>query len=284
MDTYRKTHYSLRHRVIATISQQLDGVTYTQRHGLIRGMRRRGGLGFLPAILAGGNRETAEHRFLRSLDLGGRVVYEIGAFQGILTLFFSSRAAEVIAYEPNPPSYARVLQNLGLNGRANVRVRNLAVGDRAGSITLLSDPLMPGGTSGDPAVAGQIGSSSAVTTVDVRVVTIDDEIASARLPPPDFVKVDIEGMELAALRGMTRTLERHRPDLYLEMHGATIAHKEANVTAIVQFLTERGYPAILHVESGESISPANATRAREGHLFASFSLAISQAWAGSAAR
>ena len=139
MESYRKAHYTLRHRVIASISQRLDGLTYTQRHGLIRGMKRQGGLGFLPAMLAGGDHETAEHAFLRSLDLSDRVVYEIGAFQGILTLFFSSRAREVIAWEPNPPSYARVAQNLRLNGRTNVRVRNFAVGREPGSLTLLSD-------------------------------------------------------------------------------------------------------------------------------------------------
>lgn len=268
--SYRKAHYTLRHRVIATLSQHLDGLTYTQRHGLIRGMKRQGGLGFLPAILAGGNHETPEHRFLRSLDLTDRVVYEIGAFQGILTLFFSSRAKEVIAYEPNPPSHNRVLRNLGLNGRTNVRVRNLAVGEREGSITLLSDPLMPGGTSGDPTVAGQIQGSSSATSVDVRVVTIDQDVAAAWLPPPDLIKVDIEGMELPALRGMRETLDRYHPDLYLEMHGATMAHKEANVLAIVDFLTAVGYLHILHVESGTIIHAANATMAREGHLFASF--------------
>lgn len=271
MDTYRKAHYTLRHRVIAGISQRLDGVTYTQRHGLIRGMRRRGGLGFLPAILAGGNHETAEHRFLQSLDLADRVVYEIGAFQGLLTLFFSSRAREVIAYEPNPPSFDRVLQNLRLNGRTNVRVRNLAVGERAGSIRLTSDPLMPGGTSGDPTVSQQIGASGAATSVDVPVVTIDEDIAAAGLPAPHLVKIDIEGMELPALRGMSRTLRRSRPDLYLEMHGATMEHKDANVRAIVAFLDTLGYPHMLHVESRTRIALQNATQAREGHLFASFS-------------
>jgi FkbM family methyltransferase len=270
MDSYRKAHYTLRHRVVASISQRLDGVTYTQRHGLIRGMRRRGGLGFLPAILAGGGHDTAEHRFLRSLDLGGRVVYEIGAFQGILTLFFSSRAREVIAYEPNPPSFERVLQNLRLNGRSNVQVRNLAVGDRAGSLRLLSDPLMPGGTSGDPTVSRQIERSSTATSVEVPVVTIDEDIAAAGLPAPDFVKIDIEGMELPALKGMAGTLERYQPDLYLEMHGATVEHKDANVRGIVAFLGSLGYPHVLHVESGARVSLENATQAREGHLFATF--------------
>ena len=267
MNSYRKAHYTLRHRVIASLSQRLDGVTYTQRHGLIRGMKRRGGLGFLPAILAGGDHETAEHRFLRSLDLAGRTVYEIGAFQGILTLFFSSRAKMVIAYEPNPPSYARVLQNLRLNGRTNVQVRHLAVGERAGSIRLLSDPLMPGGTSGDPAVSKQIGAGPAVTAVDVPVVTIDEDIAAHALPAPDLVKIDIEGMELPALKGMAGTLAAHAPDLYMEMHGATMAHKDANVTAIVDFVTRLGYAELLHVESGERITAANATRGREGHLY-----------------
>lgn len=266
-ENYRKAHYTLRHRVIATLSQRLDGLTYTQRHGLIRGMRRRGGLGFLPAILAGGNLETPEHRFLRELDLSGKVVYEIGAFQGILTLFFSSRAREVIAYEPNPPSYARVAQNLALNGRQNVRLRNLAVGDQAGELTLVSDPLMPGGTSGDPTVAGQIKGEAAARSVTVPIVTLDEDIRSASLPPPDLIKIDIEGMELTALRGMRDTLARHRPDLYMEMHGATVEHKDANVRAIVDFVTSCGYTDITHVESGSRITPANATDARRGHLY-----------------
>lgn len=267
MDSYRKAHYTLRHRVIASLSQRLDGITYTQRHGLIRGMRRQGGLGFLPAVLAGGHHETAEHRFLRQLDLEDKVVYEIGAFQGILTLFFSSRAREVIAYEPNPPSYHRVLQNLRLNGRQNVRVRHLAVGELEGSLTLLCDPLMPGGTSGDPTVAGQIKDSSTATSVTVPVVTLDNDIASARLPKPDLIKIDIEGMELPALRGMTQTLKQYHPQLYMEMHGADLEQKNANVRTIVDFVTQLGYHQILHVESGEAIAPANATRAREGHLY-----------------
>ena len=266
-ESYRKAHYTLRHRVIATLSQRLDGITYTQRHGLIRGMKRQGGLGFLPAILAGGDHETAEHTFLRALDLKDKVVYEVGAFQGILTLFFSSRAKEVIAYEPNPPSFNRVLRNLKLNGRTNVRVRNLAVGDQPGTLTLASDPLMPGGTSGDPTVAGQITGTGSAKTVTVPVVTLDHDIAGAQLPTPDFIKIDIEGMELPALKGMADILRQHHPDLYMEMHGATMEHKDQNVRAIVNFVTQLGYTEILHVESGERITESNATRAREGHLF-----------------
>ena len=264
----RKTHYTLRHRMIAALSQRLDGITYTQRHGLIRGMRRRGGLGFLPAILTGRTHDTPEHHFLEALDLRDKVVYEVGAFQGLLTLFFSSRAREVIAYEPNPPSYARVTENLRLNGRANVRLRQLAVGDRPGTLTLLTDPLMPGGASADPQVSGQIRASvAAITSVTVPVVTLDDDVRAAQLPAPDFIKIDIEGMELPALRGMRSILRQHFPELYIEMHGATIEQKDTNVRAVVDFLTDVGYTRILHVESGSPITPATATTARRGHLY-----------------
>ena len=63
-------------------------------------------------------------------------------------------------------------------------MRHLAVGELEGSLTLLCDPLMPGGTSGDPEVAGQIQGSSSATSVTVPVVTLDNDIASHQLPRP----------------------------------------------------------------------------------------------------
>ena len=66
------SHYSPRHRVTSWISQYLFGnFVYTNRHGLIKGLRRKGGLGWLPEFLSG-SVETAEHRFWRSLDLRGK--------------------------------------------------------------------------------------------------------------------------------------------------------------------------------------------------------------------
>ena len=68
------SHYSLRHRVTTWISQNLLGnLVYTCRHGLIKGLRRKGGLGWLPETVSK-SVETAEHRFWGSLDLKGKVV------------------------------------------------------------------------------------------------------------------------------------------------------------------------------------------------------------------
>ena len=115
---FRTEHFGISHKLIAFVSQKFFGnITYTVRHGLARGMKRKGGLGFLPMSA----RPTAEEVFLRSLPLEGKTVYDIGAFEGLLTLYFSRFAKQVIAFEPNPRNYAKCLENLRLNHLTNVR-------------------------------------------------------------------------------------------------------------------------------------------------------------------
>jgi FkbM family methyltransferase len=266
---FRRLHFSLRDRLVSLISDRLFGnLTYTVRHGLIKGMKRKGGLGFLPGILFCSAPQDPETAFLRSLDFRGRVVYDIGAFQGILTLFFARQARTVVAYEPLPGSYQRALENVELNGLRNVVLLNRAVGNQEMTMSLVYDPRMLGAATGDPGISTQIKDSlrDAVTLV-VPVVCLDQDIERRGLPAPDFVKIDIEGMELPALEGMRKTLAQFQPYLYLEMHGATEAEKERRVDRIVQFLNAIGYGNIRHIETGATVNSSNSRIARQGHLY-----------------
>ena len=113
-------HYTLKHRLIAWISMHLfDGATYTVRHGLLKSMKRKGGLGWVPATFSSGFM-TTEHQFWSGLDLSGMTVYDIGAFHGLLTLFFASRAKTVVCFESNTQNYKRLMEDLILNGIKNV--------------------------------------------------------------------------------------------------------------------------------------------------------------------
>jgi FkbM family methyltransferase len=261
-------HYSLQHRLVAWISQNVfGGVTYTAQHGLIQGMKRKGGLGWMPQSLSK-QAETKEEAFWRSLDLDGLVVYDVGAFHGILTLFFARHAARVISYEPNSRNQARLMENIRLNGLKNVVVRKFGVGAKAGAGTLVFTPLMSGGGSLEDKTVEQLKRSN-VTPVsqEIQITTLDQDIEDAGLPAPDFIKIDIEGWELEALRGARDTLSAHKPALFLEMHGETIREKKRKVAEIVDFLRETGYENIVHVETGTAITPANAAVAMEGHLY-----------------
>jgi hypothetical protein len=112
--------------VTAWISQNVfDGITYTVRNGLNKGLRWRGGLGWVPREHA----PTPELLFWKDLNPKGKVVYDVGAFQGIPTSFFTRSAAAVVAWEPNSRNRARIEENLRLNGfHPYARVRHREAG------------------------------------------------------------------------------------------------------------------------------------------------------------
>ncbi len=262
------THYSLQHRVIAWISLHLfDNAVYTVHHGLLKGMKRKGGLGWMPSMFSPGI-ETPEQKFWSDLNLSGMTVYDVGAFHGLLTLLFASRAKQVLCFEPNSRNNRRLTENLALNGIKNVQVHKVGVGSHRETLRMVGDPLMMGGSSLD-GKAGEALLKSGVGAVveEISVIALDEEIPRNGWPAPDFIKIDIEGWEIEALRGARHTLEAHKPVLFLEMHGQTMREKTAKVAEIVAFLCETGYRNIRHVETGTAITLDNSSVAARGHLY-----------------
>lgn len=260
-------HYSRKQRLVAWVSRNLfDGLTYTVRHGLLRGMKRKGGLGWLPDSLLK-EEATAESKFWESAPLRGEIVYDIGAFHGMLTLWFARQANQVVSYEPVAQNRARLLENISLNGIQNVTVRDVALGSGAGAAVMRVDPLMPGGSKVVVDENGAQGAGSELASGRVRVTTLDRDIEDRGLPAPTFVKIDVEGFELDVLRGAAQTLASARPSLFIEIHGETLAGKQRNAAAVVQFLHEAGYGPIQHIESGTEVSPGKSDIAAQGHLY-----------------
>jgi FkbM family methyltransferase len=246
---------TFRNKVISWISKNFfDHVTYTVRNGLNKGLRRRGGLGWLPFE----SNDSPEHRFWQELDLKGKVVYDIGAFHGLLTLFFARQASQVVAWEPNSRNRGRLNENILLNSFSNVIVRPYGLSSSAMRAEMSFDPLAPGTASIDSVIAA----GAEHETIELR--TLDQEVG---LRPPGLIKVDVEGFELEVLKGACNMLKA-KPDLFLEMHGVDLADKRRRVGAIVEHLSSLGYGNILHVESGTPVTTENAAVAARGHLYA----------------
>lgn len=247
-------HFSRKQKAIAWVSHSLfDHITYRARHGITKGQKRRGGLGWLPERFAGA--ESRETEFLRSLDFTCKVVYDVGAFHGLMTLFFAARASQVIAFEPVRQNRERLADNVRLNRLANVSICKKAIGEACGTSGIEWDALTP-------------GAARLVYGHGTEVSTIDREVA-AGLCRPDFIKIDTEGFEAQVIRGAAETLQAHHPELFLEVHGQTIAEKKTNATEIVSLLRELGYGSITHVESGKDVSPNDAAEiAMRGHIYA----------------
>ncbi len=259
-------HFTRKHRAIAWISKRFfDGFTYTVRNGLLRGMKRKGGLGWLPAFVSGA--PSSEHEFWSSLDLKGAVVYDVGAFHGLLTLLFASQATRVVSFEPNRINRHRLEENILLNRLNNVTVRPIGLGSARDTLELLCDPLTPVASTLTQHTGEPVTRARGVSIERVNVTTLDGDIEENGLPIPTFIKIDVEGWELEVLRGAGRTLSQYHPSLFLEMHGETMNEKRRKVAEIVEHRGSIGYRSIRHIETNTRITTSNSAVAAQGHLW-----------------
>jgi FkbM family methyltransferase len=126
----------------------------------------------------------------------GRTLVDVGAFLGYFTQVAARRGADVIAVEPNPASRRLLEQGLERARLADrARVVAAAFGETRGDAELF----LSGG--GDTASLHDHDTSSGRVTVPVLVG--DEALDGARV---DVLKIDVEGGEVAALRGLARTL------------------------------------------------------------------------------
>jgi FkbM family methyltransferase len=241
----------------------LERRVYRMRRGLALGLRRRGGFGFIPQL-----RPTPEQVFLRNQRFEGLTVYDVGTFEGIHSLFFSravGEAGHVVGFEPNPRTFRRAVENMALNHVTNVELLPMAVGQRSEVAALRFDPRDAGRGSIQAADEHERPSARG-TTVNVDVRPLDDLVLSGRIPPPDFVKIDVEGAERAVLAGMEQTLRQHGPSLFIEVHGHDDAEKLAAVRSILAGQATLGYRC-RHVETNRELHHGDTDLPIRGHLY-----------------
>jgi len=154
-------------------------------------------------------------RLAEWLPLGG-VAVDVGANLGIYTLLFHQQVGAggvIFAFEPDPQNLRWLESNIADNGLRNVRVRPVALGERAGESTLYQDVA----TTRTSSLVPDAWQPDAVPrrAVVVRVETLDALLDEVRRL--DFVKIDTEGFECAVLRGGLRLFERFGPRILVEV-------------------------------------------------------------------
>jgi FkbM family methyltransferase len=162
----------------------------------------------------------------------GMTVFDIGANAGHHLLLLSKLCGDsghLHAFEPVRENIACLKETLRLNRLGNVTLHELAVSDGEGAADFKFSGVFDGfaclAQGGHGHTLGEVGRRSADRAVPrgpIRVATIDldtfcDRFCISRV---DLIKVDIEGAELLALRGMMRTLRAHHPVLIMELWGA----------------------------------------------------------------
>ncbi|MGI0481630.1 FkbM family methyltransferase [Geminocystis sp. CENA526] len=168
---------------------------------------------------------------LRDLCQYGDIVFDVGANFGGLTSVMSRMVGLkgiVCAFEASPRIVGKCQQNLILNGCNNVQLYHTAVYSESYqqigiySGKFLNDSIYNLDQSNDPAY-------------QVNTIALDDFVAKTGLIP-NLVKMDIEGAEFDAVKGMINTIKTAKPHLILET--------QPEDTRCLDLLRENGYIVI----------------------------------------
>lgn len=194
--------------------------------------------------------EPNEFLWLDGFLKPGMAAIDVGANQGLYTLFIAHRigpAGRVLALEPSRRELTRLAGHVRLNRLRNVTCLPVAAGAAPGEGTLRVAAEYNAGHNTLGAFA--YPTTEALRTETVAVETIDSVCARQQVDRVDFMKLDIEGAEFAALQGARKIIDDHRPAMLVELTDDALAHQGATRHDVVSFLVERGY-AILAFDDG----------------------------------
>lgn len=165
----------------------------------------------------------------------GSVFFDIGANIGSYSVPAAIRGVRVHAFEMMDENVRHLSAAMSANGVKNASIVRAAISDSAGT------------TGTRDASAWAYVDDKAPGTIPK--LTIDDYVSTNQIKHVDVLKIDIEGSERAALKGMQRLLERDKPDIIIESNALTCGYHNYSYRELLSFLGDKGY-RIFRVQSG----------------------------------
>lgn len=176
----------------------------------------------------------------RALVRPGDFAIDVGANKGTYVYWLRRRVGEtgrVLAYEPQPALATYLTLIADVHQWSNVVVRQMALSNARGKTGLF----VPG-RSASPAASleATVVSRMSGVRLETQTDTLDHELINQ--PPPRFIKVDVEGHELAVFQGAQSTLRQHRPHLLFECEERHLSrHTPRDVFAFLEGFGYEGY-------------------------------------------
>lgn len=190
--------------------------------------------------------EGPEFHHLKEIIEPNSVVIDVGAHMGVYTYLLARLVGKeglVIAIEPIP-ELARRLRRGVAQLRLEVQVESCVLSDQNND-AILHIPVK-GGTAIQSRASITAHGFNDYTAIRVAARRLDD-LANSLAERVSFIKIDVEGHELAVLQGATHVLEAHRPTLLIEIEQR---HAPTSIAETFQFLEGFGYEGTFVDEGG----------------------------------
>lgn len=179
-----------------------------------------------------GNYDDFFSKYLDSIDMKGRCVYDIGAHIGYSALYFANKVGptgHVVTFEPNPFNVERIKMILERNKElgSRIEVAEVAVSNKNGKDQFIFSSYIDNGTSSGSFIDGahtiypkdEYITQGGFKKIEVNTIALDTpSSAFTTKRDPNIIKLDIEGAEFLALEGMKETIIRAKPLILVEIH------------------------------------------------------------------
>jgi FkbM family methyltransferase len=170
--------------------------------------------------------EVEELQIIAEFFPAGGVFVDIGSNVGNHSLYVGTylHPRQIVVFEPNPPAIAILKLNLAMNGLQGI-VDLTYLGTGLADVPSRAQIRVPDGNLG--------GTWLAPSQDDGALVLIrgDDALAKRRV---DFLKIDVEGMEMQVLAGLRETIAAWRPPVFIEI-------ENRNAEAFLAWTERNGY-------------------------------------------
>ncbi len=173
---------------------------------------------------------------------------DIGANIGYFSLLAAKAApkSKIVAFEPVSYFFDALENNIALNHFKNIQSVKSAVGEKEEDRLIYLSAGNNAGMSSFHPPENYSGSNETV-----KVVTLDSWFAGSGLAKIDIIKIDVEGSELAVLKGMKEIITRFKPHILLELNPETLAYFKLTTGDVLSFVSQFSYKPYLITEPGK---------------------------------
>ncbi|HXM48387.1 MAG TPA: FkbM family methyltransferase [Pyrinomonadaceae bacterium] len=187
--------------------------------------------------------ETAQLQNFLGLIRDGDVVWDVGANQGVYSMFAGQRASatgQVLCFEPERRlqkvlKVNRLFNNLG----KRMAVVPLALGNMSGKTLLYQSAV----TMGTHSLVKRFDNyRSKDKAMKIEISRADDLVHQSSFRPPNAIKIDVEGAEYAVCEGLSGLMINTPPRLiFVEVHPGLLGNFGRSVEDLYSLLTGYGY-------------------------------------------
>jgi len=174
----------------------------------------------------------------------GMTVFDIDANVGYYTLLIAQKVGsigKVYAFEPIPETFARLQENIALNGFTNIVTIPAAVTDKDGIVRMSVEDL-----------TSSLFRASLTNSIEVPAISLDSFVRQHRIEGVDAIKMDVEGAELLVLRGADQVIRRYKPIIMTEINPALLKSAGTTAEELFKAIIDYGYDSYV-IRKGQPI-------------------------------